>query len=80
MIIWSIFRTFLGANGFMVAVCLGGLAVFWTYDSSRVNAGKRQQKYATEKANAKVDKLGTGAARKSGTPKSRGVRNPHYRR
>lgn len=44
-------RAFLSANGFLVAACLGGAALFWTYDSSRLQAGREQERAEVRKGN-----------------------------
>lgn len=72
-----ILRTFLSANGFLVAACMGALALFWTYDSSRVQRGKEIERAKVEKANKQAASVADRVRAKSRAPGVRGAVDPH---
>ncbi len=72
-----IVRTFLSANGFLVAACMGALALFWTYDSSRVQKGKEIERAQTHKANKQAANVADSVRAKSRDGRVRGPIDPH---
>jgi hypothetical protein len=71
-------RTFLSANGFLVAACMGALALFWTYDSSRVQRGKEIERAQTQKANKQAASVADSVRAKSRSPGVRGPIDPNF--
>ncbi|NDB64665.1 MAG: hypothetical protein EB165_02725 [Euryarchaeota archaeon] len=75
--VWLIVRTFLSTNGLMVAIAAGLMAVFWTYDSSRVQRGMEIERERTEAANKQAGEISSRVRVKSRTPSVRGNVDPY---
>lgn len=57
--VWMIVKAFLSKNALMVGMIAGAIALFATYDTSRVNAGIEKQKHRQ----VKIDETATNKAR-----------------
>ena len=77
MAAWTIIRTFLSANGLLAALVIGGAALLWTYDSSRVQRGKEIEREKVEKANKNAASVSRRVRSKSRSRSVRGQRDPY---
>lgn len=75
MIPWLL--PFISSNGLLVALCLGALAIFATYDSSRVQRGKELERARIEETNRKAASASDSVRAKSRSRSVRGERDPH---
>lgn len=74
--VWAILKAFLTTNGFMAALLIGGGVVLYSYDQSRVQAGRAIEANEREKSNAKAVDLAKRGADGAG---SRRVPDPYAR-
>jgi len=49
--VWAVIRSLLTTNGFLTALLIGGGALLYTYDQSRVKAGRNQEAAERTKRN-----------------------------
>lgn len=79
-LVWPVLgwlRVLLTGNGLLIAGIVGALAVFWTYDSSRVERGRDLERAKIERGENKAKSKALEA--RSASRAGRGVLDPYAR-
>ena len=64
--VWMIVKGFLTTNGFLATILIGGGALLYTYDKSRVEAGRKQEAAERTKRNENAVNLANRGAAGAG--------------
>lgn len=79
-LIWPVLgwlRVLVTGNGLLIAGIVGALAIFWTYDSSRVERGRTLERAKIERGENKAKSKALEA--RSASRAGRGVFDPYTR-